>query len=52
MHPGQIQPHHPQSQQYHPHQHDQHIPSNYATSPNMMMMQGGTPVPPPSESWC
>ena len=42
---------HPHSQQYHP-QHDQQLPSNYAASPNMVMMSGGNPVPPPSESWC
>merc|ERR1712150_342355 len=45
---GMAREHH-HHQQY-PHQHDQHIPSNYATSPNMVMMPGGTPVPPPSES--
>ena len=47
-----VAPNHTHPQQYHPHQHEQHIPSNYATSPNMVMMPGGTPVPPPSESWC
>jgi hypothetical protein len=51
MHQTQhIQPNHLQSP-YHQ-QHDPSIPSNYATSPNMVMMQGNTPVPPPSESWC